>query len=186
MKPLCASLGAPHGVLPFGSALSSTGSSRCVPRLPRYYGAVRLPGPLGSDSLAFARPYPALRLCFAPSGPGRPTAGLGFLSRSPLPAKRRREASRASQVPRQPPVPLPCSPTPAGPDTPGPLRCASMAPAKSTTKAPTSNPSFEAQSHGFRTSCLRFVRCIATPDAKLASGCWPSFTGWAWLPTGLW
>jgi len=43
------------------------------------------------------------RACrFAPVGPGRPTAGLGFMSRSPLPATIRREADRASQVPGKP------------------------------------------------------------------------------------
>jgi hypothetical protein len=25
---------------------------------------------------------------------------------------------------------------------------------------------------------------LPTQDARLASGCWPSFTGWDWLPTG--
>jgi hypothetical protein len=43
---------------------------------------------------------------FAPVGPGRPTAGLGCVSRSPPPAAVRREARRASQVPRQPRCPL--------------------------------------------------------------------------------
>jgi hypothetical protein len=43
---------------------------------------------------------------------------------------------------------------------------------------------FGAQSHGFDTGCLRFVRWVAPEDARLASGCWPSSTGWDWLPTG--
>src|SRR5260370_1030632 len=60
-----------------------------------------------------------------------------------------------------------------------PLRRVGMAPAMTTTKAPTRNPAFEAQSHGFRTRCLRFVPCVATRDAKLASGRWPA------LPDGL-
>src|SRR5262249_45916483 len=49
-------------------------------------------------------------------------------------------AWRPSGSPRflgNPPVPMPCSSTPAGPDTPGPVRCAGTAPAMSTTKAPT-------------------------------------------------
>jgi hypothetical protein len=48
------------------------------------------------------------------------------------------------------------------------------------------NPYFGAQSHGFGTRCLRFVGWVAPAlHAKLASGCWPGFAGWAWLPTGL-
>jgi hypothetical protein len=45
--------------------------------------------------------------------------------------------------------------------------------------------SFGAQWHGLGTSCLRFVVCVATPDAKLASGRWPSSPGRDWLPAGL-
>jgi hypothetical protein len=43
----------------------------------------------------------------------------GSFSGPHLPDIGRREASRASQVPGQPNVPLPCSSTPAGPNTPG-------------------------------------------------------------------
>ncbi len=56
---------------------------------------------------------------FAPGGPGRPTAGLGCVIRSPPPESSRREAVRVSQVPVQPAVPMPCSSTPAGPHAPG-------------------------------------------------------------------
>jgi hypothetical protein len=66
-----------------------------------------------------------------------------------------------------------------------PSRRVGMAPAMTTTKAPTNNPAFEAQSHGFRTRCLRFVPCVAARDAKLASGRWPSATGRDCLPAGL-
>ncbi len=83
--------------------------------------------PNGYDSLRPSRraPLPSLGdtlrcACrFAPGGPGRPTAGLGFVVRSPQPESSRREAVRASQVPVQPAVPMPCSSTPAGPHAPG-------------------------------------------------------------------
>ena len=63
---------------------------------------------------------------------------------------------------RTPIVLLPCSPTPAGP-THQAIRCIGAAPAMSTAKAPT-NVAFEARSHGFGTSCLRFaVQVTRTP-----------------------
>src|SRR5262249_61489100 len=37
------------------------------------------------------------------------------------------------------------------------------------------NPNFGAQSHGFGTRCLRFVRCLTTRDARLASRCRPLY-----------
>ncbi len=47
------------------------------------------------------------------------------------------------------------------------------APVVTTTKAPTTLKAFEAQSHGFGTRCLRFVRHVAVTHARLASRCWP-------------
>jgi hypothetical protein len=46
-------------------------------------------------------------------------------------------------------------------------------------------PSFEARSHGFCNRCLRFTAAVTRVRARLASGCWPSFAGLGWLPTGL-
>jgi hypothetical protein len=37
------------------------------------------------------------------------------------------------------------------------------------------NKAFGAQSHGFGTHYLRFVRCLATRDARLVSRCWPLY-----------
>jgi hypothetical protein len=53
---------------------------------------------------------------------------------------------------------LPCSSTPAGLETSGPYDVPSMAPAVSTTKAPTITADFGAGSHGFGTRCLRLGR----------------------------
>jgi hypothetical protein len=97
-------------------------------------------------------------------------------------------AGRQSGPPRfpcNPPVPMPCSSTPAGPRTPGHCGVSAWPPRCPQRRLPRINPAFEAQSHGFRTRCLRFVRRVATQDAKLASGRWPSATGRAWLPAGL-
>src|SRR5262249_15515087 len=44
---------------------------------------------------------------------------------------------------------------------------------------------FGAQCPGLTAGCLRFARAVARQDVRLASGCWPSSTGWDWLPTGL-
>ena len=113
------------------------GSPRCVPRFPRYYGAVRLPGPLSADSVACARQYPALRLCYAPSGPGRPTAGRGLFIRSPLPERR---AGRPAGPPRFPDnlvCPFALFSDPGRTTRSRPLRYVGTAPAMSTTKAPT-------------------------------------------------
>jgi hypothetical protein len=44
--------------------------------------------------------------------------------------------------------------------------------------------SFEAQSHGFRTRCLRFAGGVATADARLAPGRWSGATGRAFHPQG--
>ena len=60
----------------------------------------------------------ATRRCacrFAPCGPGHPTAGLGFVIRSPLPEVIAWRPSGPPKFLENPPVPLPCSPTPAGP-----------------------------------------------------------------------
>ncbi len=62
-------------------------------------------------------------------------------------------------------VPMPCSPTPAGPITPGHSRCVGTAPVHTTTKAP-AGISLEAQSHGLGTRCLRFAGWITPPPRK--------------------
>ena len=51
-----------------------------------------------------------------------------------------------------------------------------MAPVKGTTKALAKTKTFEAQSHGFGTRCLRFAASVTTVDARLASGRWSNAT----------
>ena len=163
----------------------SLGPPRRVPQLQRYYGAVRLPVPLSPRFVAFAWRYPASRLSFAPSRPGRPTAGLGFVIRSPC----RKDTQGDKQG-------LPGSRTTRYPYAlffdPGrtehvrPLRRVGMAPAMSTAKAPTNQSSFRGSIARLRDSLftLRPMQ-LPAPDAKLASGRWPSATGRDWLPAGL-
>ena len=152
-----------------------------VPLLPRYYEDVRPPTLLPPRFVAFAWQYhgDALVSLRRPRardlqpGVGKPVP--------PAPA-RIRGSRRVSQVPGEPAVSMPCSQTPADQRT-RPLQHVDTAPVQGTTKAHTRG-NFGAQSHGFDTGCLRFVRCLTTRDARLASGRWPSSTGWDWLPTG--
>jgi hypothetical protein len=119
MKPRCAPPGSPHGLRP-----SQRPFLHRVLRgeFPGFPGTTAL-----CDSLYLSRrtrlpsPDDTLRCAcrFAPGGPGRPTAGLGFVSRSPPPAKSAGRHAGSPRFPGSPVVPSPCSPTPAGPDTPG-------------------------------------------------------------------
>jgi len=56
---------------------------------------------------------------FAPVGPERTTAGLGFIIRSPLPDLFAWRRSGPPKFLENPCVPMPCSSTPAGPNAPG-------------------------------------------------------------------
>jgi hypothetical protein len=121
---------------------------------------------------------------FAPNGPGHQTVGLGFKSGPhfrtlPQGSKQGLPGSRTTRCP------FALFFDPGRTDAPGhydtsawPLLCPQQ-------RLPRINSAFEAQSHGFRTRCLRFVRRVATQDAKLASGRWPSATGRDWIPAGL-
>ena len=133
------------------------GPPRRVPQLRRYYGAVRLPVPLSPRLVAFAWRYPASRLSIRSQRPRTPDRGPGVHAPVPTPGKMRREASRASQVPGQPAVPMPCSSTPAGPNTPGHCGMSAWPPLCPQQRLPQNSP-FGAPSHGLGTRCLRLVR----------------------------
>src|ERR1700722_5700022 len=136
MKPQSAPPGSPRWVRPCAAPFPPPGPSRQVPRLRRYYGAVRLPVPLSLDSVAFAQPYPAAQLSFAPSGPGYPTAGQELISRSPS-----RQNTRGDKrgLPGSPTTLMSFCPVlrPRQDQHHQAIQCADMAPAMSTTKAPT-------------------------------------------------
>ena len=56
---------------------------------------------------------------------------------------------------------------PGGSGTPGPYQCADAAPTQAlTVKAPAKRASFEAQSHGFSTRCLRLAAPVTRSPPK--------------------
>jgi len=170
---------------PVGSALPSPGSSEASSPASTVLWPCATPGaPLAAlRCRRLAIPCAVPVVCSRRSR--TPNRGPGVRGPVPNAGIMRRETSRASQVPGQPAVPLPCSSTPAGPNPPGHCRGSAWPPLGPQRRLPRLNPAFEAQWHGFRTCCLRFVRRVATQDAKLASGRWPSVTGRDWLPAGL-
>jgi len=185
MKPQSAPPGSPRWVRPSAAPFPPPGPPGRVPRPQRYYGAVRLPVPLTPASVAFARRYPAARLSFRSQRSRSPNRGPGVRHPVPLPGQSAGRQAGPPRFPGNPVVPSPCSSTPAGPATPGHNKVCRHGPRYVHNEGSHNNESFEAQSHGFGTRCLRFVEGVATPDAKLASGCWPSSAGRDWLPAGL-
>jgi hypothetical protein len=95
--------GSPRRVRPSAAPFPPLGPPRRVPQLQRYYGAVRLPVPLSPRFVAFAWRYPAVCLLFRSRRSRHPTAGLGFVFRSPPPEV---AAGRQSGPPRFPDNPL--------------------------------------------------------------------------------
>jgi hypothetical protein len=115
------------------------------------------------------------RRCGGRFAPVSPAAGCGpgvRLFRSPFRKPTPGDDSGSPRFLGNPCVPMPCSPTPAGPTRQAFRRCR-CSPRYVHNEGSHENPSFGAQSHGLGTRCLRFVRCLATRDARLASRCWP-------------
>jgi hypothetical protein len=169
---------APAGLAPASltvsfAALPPPGPPRRVPRPPRYYGAVRLPGPLTPRFVAFAWRYQALCPSLRSRRPGHPTAGLGFVTRTPPPGRIAWRPPGPPKFPENPGVHLPCSPTPAG-STRQALQRYRCSPRPDNNEG-SHEDDFGAPSHGFCTGCLRFVPGIAARDARLASRCWPLY-----------
>ena len=99
--------------------LPSPGSLRSVHPVQRYYETLRLPSvPLAAlRCLRLAIPPP--RRIFAPFDRRRAVEGIGALVfRAPEP-ELMVETDGSPRFPGAPRVPWPCSPTPAGPGTPG-------------------------------------------------------------------
>ena len=87
----------PHGSLT-GIPLPSPGSLRF--RFPCFHGTMKMCDSLGPSHRASLPSLGDTRRCvgaFAPSGPERPTAGQGFVIRSPPPDSFRLETLRVSQ-----------------------------------------------------------------------------------------
>ena len=144
---------------PVGSALPFTGSSEASSPASTVLWRCATPcAPLAAlRCLRLAIPCVAPVVSLPAGQDARPRAW----GSCPVPTtgKIRREASRASQVPGQPAVPMPCSSTPAAPNTSGHCDVSTWPPLCPRRRLPRINPAFEAQSHGFGTRCLRFVRC---------------------------
>ena len=121
---------------------------------------------------------------FAPGGPGRSTAGQGFVFRSPSPDV---YAGRRAGPPRflgNPLVPTPCSSTPAGPTHQATVQCSRRGPRYVHDEGSHDTLSFGAQSHGLGTRCLRFVGWVAPAPRKTRFPLLARSTGRDWLPAG--
>jgi hypothetical protein len=120
---------------------------------------------------------------FAPSGPGRPTAGQGFVARSPLPGITHMEASRTSQVPGEPLCSYAVLSDPGGTDASGAWTSSVLPPQRPRRRLPRLI---------FRGSIARLWNSLCTlraadcshQHATLASGCWPALPGGIGCPQG--
>jgi hypothetical protein len=137
MKPRCAPPGAPRRVRPSAAPFPPLGPPRRVPQLRRYYGAVRLPVPLSPRFVAFAWRYPAVCLGLRSLRSRTPNRGPGDRIPAPISGQCRREAIRASQGSRTTHCPFALFFDPGRTEHARPSRRVGMAPAMSTTKAPT-------------------------------------------------
>jgi hypothetical protein len=137
--------------------------------------------PFRRASLCLAWRYHDVRLSFAPAGPARVTGRPGVhkpVSARPCIV----ESAGRPKFLGDSDVPMPSSPTPAGPDTP----CLSGAPV-----LPPRRPRRRLQQvviSGLNRPALALAVYASPggspqPDARLASGCWLGFAGWDWLPT---
>ena len=163
--------------------LPSTGFPRG--EFPGFIGTMRRSDSLPPSRLAsfrFARQYRDVRLCFAPAGLARVTDGPGVGD----PAPDRRCAAESAGRPKfleNPGAAMPCSSTPAGP-TPLALTVRRCCP-----RAVKNEGSKRVVISGLYSTALLLAvyaspRPLRSRDARLASGCWLSFTGWDWSPTG--
>jgi hypothetical protein len=113
-----------------------------------------------------------------------PNRGPGVHNPVPTSGHGRTEATRASQVPGQPTVPLPCSPTPAGPNTPGHHDVSAWPPLCPQRRLPRKS-CFRGSIARLQDSLftLRPVRCHTRRKTRFRP--LASVTGRAWLPAGL-
>ena len=137
-----------------------------VPRFLRYYqGAMTSRRPSRCASFPSHKRYHSSARVSPTRGRALPRAGLLELVtrylRPGFSQWKRRDLLRSWGTPI---VLLPCSSTPVGP-THQAIRRIGTAPAVSTAKAPALR-TFEAQSHGFGTGCLRFAGRVAPTPRK--------------------
>ena len=119
--------------------LLSTGSLGMVPPPRRYYGTLRLPSVPLAALRCLRLAIPPSRRIFAPGDRRRAIEGIGALViRAPEPDLSV-ETDGSPRFPGTPHVPWPCSPTPAGPNTPGHYDVSAWSPRLTSTRAPARN-----------------------------------------------
>jgi len=129
--------------------------------LRRYYGMLRHPAPVSPRFVAFAWRYHAL--CLSLRSLRSMTRNRGPGVRQSGPHCRKMYAWRSTGPPRfpeNPPVSMPCSPTPAGPRAPGQYGVSTWPTLCPRRRLPRQS-SFGAQWHGLETRCLRFVAPVS-------------------------
>ncbi len=119
-----------------------------------------------------------------PSGRALPPTGLlELVTRYLRPGSRSVETTGSPTFLGNPDCALALLFDPGRTDASGPLRCPGTAPAMSTAKAPALQLS---RLHHTASALAVYASQAGSPrhHARLASGCWPSSSGRAWLPAG--
>jgi hypothetical protein len=116
--------------------------------------------------------------------PGRPTAGRGFVHRSPWPANYAWRRSGLLWSLENPRVPMPCSSTPVEPTHQATVQCSRRGPRYVHDEGCHDTSYFGAPSHGLGTRCLRFVVGVAPALRKNRFPLLARSTGRDWLPAG--
>ncbi len=162
--------------------LPSAGSCGSVPRLRRYYGALRDPDARPAALRLLRLAVPLLRPFFAPTDTGRCGRGPGVVHRVLLTVLESGSAW-ASQVPEEPPVSMPSSSTPVGP--PRQAIAASWYCLPHLRKRRLPRLQLSRLNH---TACAlaAYASSPGSPldDARLASGCRPALPGGGGYPPG--
>jgi hypothetical protein len=147
----------------------------------RYYEALRFPTDCPARlRRALPSRAPVLRVSPCPT----PARGPGVLgSGCPMPVVVEREPQGVPSSCGTPPVPTPCSSTPAGPATP----CREVRRRGPRSMKDEGSPRVVIsglQSTAWALAVYASPRPLPGRDARLAFGRWPGSTGWACLPTG--
>ena len=134
--------------------------------------------------VAFDCGYHGARLVRSERGCRATRDGPGVFQVGPLAPLGFRGDDGASQVPGEPPVHVPRASTPAGSRRPAVLGASMLPSAAVMTSAP-ARDTFRGSIHAARALAVYASR-RRLPDrhARLASGWWPAFAGWEWVPTG--
>ena len=154
-------------------SLPSPGSAGNVPRVLRYYEALRFPASL-SATLRFLRmtvTIPA-RLCSCLQPSPTPTWGQGVWGwHFPEPVDVEMETAGRPKFLGNPDVPAPCSQTPARPTCQA-IAAGRRGPTYQERRGLSTKSNFGARSHGIGTRYLLFNRWVAPPVASCKTRFW--------------